>query len=110
MSGRLVAAKVQPAPGGARKRNRVRAPTSLAGVRCILDHSPCPPERIEFRYDRSHGPHAIRLLLFGHLQGLGKTTGRLLDLVRVHHQRTAELLRRSREPAEYQHAALVVSR
>jgi len=70
----------------------------------------CPPERIEFRYDRSHGPHAIRLLLFGHLQGLGKTNGRLLDLVRVHHQRTAELLRRSREPAEYQHAALVVSR
>jgi transcriptional regulator GlxA family with amidase domain len=63
-----------------------------------------------FSRTAAQADHALALLGRRHGQRLVQRVGRLLDVVRVDQQRLGQLARRAGEPAQDQHALLVVAR
>src|SRR5262245_18544235 len=87
------------------------APIGDAGnARQLVEKQPRPPVNVVLAYLAAHAVHAVTPLFGGHGDGTMNRGGHVLDVVGVHQQRIAKVVRGAGESAQDQDAVVIVAR
>src|SRR5207253_796912 len=93
----------------ARAPDLLHHPLPLSHTGCIREHASCPAVDVELLDKSTHAPHPSTLLYLGHGQSDVERGGKLIDVVRVDHERLSQFTGSSRELTEDQDALLVIA-